>query len=236
MRSFRFRIFALVLSLVTVVISATVIAVVSKAHAEVGRQAAQRLRSAADTAREVLKFRGNQLTSAVEVLTSDFGFKEAIASADTATLMSAMANDRARIGADVLIVLDPEGRIVASTLATLSAGAQADLQSLIADDTDGQLMRLYRLIDGRPYQLVMAPVLAPDPIAWTAMGFALDDKVAADMASLLGVEVSFIAGHSNAPFHVVSSRPIGQQEDLADVMAGASGTPFWQARCVPISN
>jgi hypothetical protein len=85
LRSFRFRILALVLSLVTAVVSATVVAVVTKAHAEVGRQTAQKLRSAADTAREVLKFRGNQLTSAVEVLTSDFGFKEAIASGHTAT-------------------------------------------------------------------------------------------------------------------------------------------------------
>jgi diguanylate cyclase (GGDEF)-like protein len=226
MRSFRFRILALVLSLVTAVVSATVVAVVTKAHAEVGRQAAQKLRSAADTAREVLKFRGNQLTSAVEVLTSDFGFKEAIAFGHTATLISALANHRSRIGADVLIVLNPEGQVVASTLATLSARTHADLQSLVAGDTDGQLMRLYRLIDGRPYQLVVAPVLAPDPIAWTAMGFALDDKVAADMARLLGVEVSFIAGNDSLPLYVASSRPSEQRENLADVMRGAGGDPF----------
>jgi len=226
MRSFRFRILALVLSLVTAVVSATVIAVVSKAHAEVGRQAAQHLHSAADTAREALKFRGNQLTSAVEVLTSDFGFKEAIASGDKATLLSAMANHRSRIGADALIVLDRDGAVMASTLATLSARTQADLRNLIADDTDGQMLRLYRLVDGRPYQLVIAPVLAPDPIGWTAMGFALDDKVAADMARLLGVDVSFIAGSGTEPLYVAGSRTTGQRENLADVMAGASAVPF----------
>ena len=226
MRSFRFRILALVLSLVTVVISATVLAVVTKAHAEVGRNAALQLRSAADTAREVLRFRGNQLTSAAEVLTSDFGFKEAIASADTATLMSAMSNHRSRIGADVLIVMDRDGGVVASTLETLSARARSELRRLIVEDTDGQLLRLYRLIDGRPYQLVVAPVLAPDPIAWTAMGFALDDKVATDMARLLGVDVSFVAGDGSAPLFVASSRTTGTRESLGDVMTGPSGAPF----------
>jgi diguanylate cyclase len=225
-RSFRFRILALVLGIVTMVASATVIAVVAKAHAEVGRQAGLQLRSAADTAREVLKFRGNQLTSAVEVLTSDFGFKEAVASGDTPTLMSAIANHRSRIGADVLIVLDYEGGPLASTLATLSPSTRNDLRDLVAGDADGQLLRLYRLIDGRPYQLVLAPVLAPDPIGWAAMGFALDDKVAADMSRLLGVEVSFVSGDSAARLFVASSLGTTQHGNLRDIAARTTGEPF----------
>src|ERR1700736_3796166 len=225
-RSFRFRILALVLGIVTMVASATVIAVVVKAHAEVGRQAALQLRSAADTAREVLKFRGNQLTSAVEVLTSDFGFKEAVASGDTPTLMSAIANHRSRIGADVLIVLDYEGRPLASTLATLSPVTRNDLRDLISRDADGQLLRLYRLIDGRPYQLVLAPVLAPDPIGWAAMGFALDDGVATEMSRLLGVDVTFVAGDKEGPQYVATS--VGRQERPAFVAVTGSpdATPF----------
>src|ERR1700676_3854889 len=224
MRSFRFRILALVLGIVTMVASATVIAVVVKAHAEVGRQAGLQLRSAADTAREVLKFRGDVLTSAVEVLTSDFGFKEAVASGDTPTLMSVIANHRARIGADVLIVLDYEGRPLASTLATLSPSTRDDLRDLVAGDADGRLLRLYRLIDGRPYQLVLAPLLAPDPIGWAAMGFALDDKVATDMSRLLGVEVSFVSGDNGsggtaAPLFVASSLGATQHGDLRDICA-----------------
>jgi len=226
MRSFRSRILALVLGLVTVVLTATVIAVVVKARAEVERQAALQLRTAADTAREVLKFRGNQLTSAVEVLTSDFGFKEAIASGDAPTLMSVLTNHRSRIGADVLIVLDPQGHPVASTLSTLSARTRADLQDLVTADSDGQFLRLYRLIDGRPYQLVLAPVLAPDPIGWAAMGFALDDKMAADMARLLGVEVSFVSGGGQAPLFVASSLALPMRGDLTDVAVRTAATPF----------
>ena len=226
MRSFRSRILALVLGLVTVVLTATVTAVVVKARDEVGRQATLQLRSAADTAREVLKFRGNQLTSTVEVLTADFGFKEAVASGDAPTLASAVANGRSRIGADVLIVLDPEGHPVASTLATLSARTRSDLQELVATDADGQLLRVYRLLDGRPYQLVFAPVLAPDPIGWAAMGFALDDKLATELARLLGVEVSFVAGEGLPPPFVASSLPVAQRSSLSKVTAARAAMPF----------
>ena len=186
LQSFRFRILALVLGLVTVVVVGIIGAVVIKAHVEVRRQASSQLQSAAGTAREVLKFRGDQLTSAVEVLVSDFGFKEAVASGDKPTVRSAIDNYRSRLSADVLIVLDSEGVLTASTLSGVSERTRKDLRDLVAGDTDGQMLRLYRLIDGRPYQLVLAPVLAPDPIGWAAMGFALDEKVAADMARLLG--------------------------------------------------
>ncbi|MHB8477573.1 MAG: putative bifunctional diguanylate cyclase/phosphodiesterase [Steroidobacteraceae bacterium] len=224
LRSFHFRILALVLILVTAVALAMTSAVVIKAHGEVGGQAASKLESAAATAREVLRFRGDQLSSASDVLTSDFGFKEAIASGDRQTLKSAMDNHRSRIGADVLIVLDRDGRVVDSTQPTLSSQTHADLEDLVSSDADSALLRLYRLINGHPYQLVISPVLAPDPIGWTAIGFALDDKVATDMARLLGVQVSFVA-QEGASYFVASSLPQELRPAFVDVAKLASDSP-----------
>jgi diguanylate cyclase (GGDEF)-like protein len=226
LQSFRFRILALVLGLVTVVVVGTIAAVVVKAHAEVERQAASQLQTAAGTAREVLKFRGEQLSSAVEVLTSDFGFKEAVASKDLPTLRSAMDSYRGRIGADVLIVMDSEGHLAASARGTVAEYTLKDLRGLVTEDTDGQMLRFYRLIDGRPYQLVLSPVLAPDAIGWAAMGFALDDKVAADMARLLGVQVSFVARESSGPDYVATSWTDGQKPSFADITSRNAGSPF----------
>jgi diguanylate cyclase (GGDEF)-like protein len=226
LRSFRTRILALVLGLVTLVLTAAIGAIAVKARAEVERQVGVQLHTAADTAREALKFRGNRLTSAVDVLTSDFGFREAVSSTDAPTLLSAIENQRARINADLVIVLNPDGHPVASTLGTLSAKTQNDLKDLIASDTEGDILQLYRLIDGRPYQVVLAPVLAPVPIGWAAMGFALDDGVATDMSRLLGVDVSFVAGGEDEPQYVATS--MGRQERPAFVaVTGApEATPF----------
>src|ERR1700682_3571987 len=123
MQSFRTRILALVLGLVTVVLAATVIAVVAKARDEVHRRAALELRSAAETARQGLKFRGQQLASAEAVLPSACGFKEAVATPDRATLRSAIDNHGARIGADIVILLGTGGELVTATASDLSTAA-----------------------------------------------------------------------------------------------------------------
>jgi diguanylate cyclase (GGDEF)-like protein len=227
LRSFRGRILALVLGLVTGLLCATLLAVVLHTRAEVGRQAARQLRSAADTAREMLRFRGDQLTSAAEVLTSDFGFKEAVASADTGTLLSAIINDRSRIGADAILVFGTDGRLLASTLGTPSTRTVADLQRLIGTDTDASMLRLFHLIDGRPYQLVIAPVLAPEPIGWTAMAFALNAQLASDMARVLGVEVSFVSTDDSPGTDVESSSELARRSALLGLAGAPASTPYF---------
>jgi diguanylate cyclase (GGDEF)-like protein len=226
LRSFRSRILALVLGLVTVVLTAAICAIALKARAEVERQVGIQLHTAADTARAALRSRGARLASAVEVLTSDFGFREAVSSADAPTLLSAIENQRARISADLVIVLNPDGHPVASTLGTLSAKTENDLKDLIASDADGETLQLYRLIDGRPYQLVLAPVRAPEPIGWAAMGFALDDGVATDMSRLLGVEVSFVAVGESEPQYVTSSVDRQERRAFVVVKDAPEATPF----------
>jgi diguanylate cyclase (GGDEF)-like protein len=215
-----------VLGLVTLVLAATITAVVIKARREVETQVGLQLRSAAATTREALYSRGTQLASAAVVLTSDFGFKEAVASADSATLLSALENQRARIKADLVIVLDPDGIPLSSTSGKLSGKTSADLHTIVLGDPDGKTLRLYRLLDGRPYLLVVSPVLAPDLIGWAAMGFALDDRVAGEMARLMGVDVSFVATDGAAPPYLASSIRESARPDPAAVIAGADANPF----------
>lgn len=203
------------------------VAIAVKARAEAQRQVSAQLQTAADTAREALKFRGNRLASAVDVLTTDFGFREAVASADKPTLLSAVQNQRARINADIFIVLSPDGQTITSTLG-LSAKTEKDLQSLIESDPDSEILQLYRLIDGRPYQLVLAPVLAPNTIGWAAMGFALDDGVAADMSRLLGVDVSFVAtdDEQDSPY-IATSVPKEERRPFGALNNAPAATPFF---------
>src|SRR5471030_629836 len=68
--SLRNRILALVLGLVTLVLAATITAVVFKARGEVESQVCLQLRSAAATTREALYSRGTQLANAAIVLTA----------------------------------------------------------------------------------------------------------------------------------------------------------------------
>jgi diguanylate cyclase (GGDEF)-like protein len=225
MRSFRTRILALVLGLVTVALAATVLAVVAKAREEVRGRAALELRSAADTTRQALKFRGRELADAAEVLTSDFGFKEAVASGDRDTARSAIQNHGARIGADLVILLDTDGALVAATVKDVSPGAVNRLKALIATDPDSATLLRFEVIDGRPYQVALAPVRAPENIAWTALGLALDDRLAGDLSRLVGVDVSFMATADDSPVFVASSLGSADHADIAALLTAPPAAP-----------
>ncbi|HEY3850526.1 MAG TPA: EAL domain-containing protein [Steroidobacteraceae bacterium] len=226
LNSLRGRILALVLGLVILVLTAAIVGIAVTERAETERQVGAQLQTAADTARELLRFRGSQLTTAVEVLTSDFGFREAVSSADAATLTSAIENQQRRINADLVIVLSINGRPLASTFNGSLANTQRDLEGLIETDASGETLQLYRLIDGRPYQLVIAPILAPNPIGWAAMGFALDDRVAEDMSRLLGVDVSFVASAGQYPLFIATSDHGDPRTLEAAVTRNTQATPF----------
>jgi len=49
------------------------------------------------------------------------------------------------------------------------------------------------VIEGRAWQLFVAPVNAPETIAWVAMGFALDDAFARRIEEVTGVDVSLLS-------------------------------------------
>ena len=101
------------------------------------------------------------------------------------------------------------------------------MSRIVRGDPDGKTLRLYRLLDGRPYLLVISPVLAPDLIGWAAMGFALDDRVALEMARLMGVEVLFLATEGDdAKPYVASSLAESARPDPTALMAGADVNPF----------
>ena len=102
------------------------------------------------------------------------------------------------------------------------------LSDLIESDPNSEILQLYRLVDGRPYQLVLAPVLGPNTIGWAAMGFALDGAVAADMSRLLGVDVSFVAADGEqSPPYVATSVPNAERRGFGARNGAPAATPFF---------
>src|SRR5258708_6317272 len=70
----------------------------------------------------------------------------------------------------------------------------------------------FAVVGGRPYQIVFAPLRAPEIIAWVALGFELDQGLAEKLAALGGTEVSFIY-HEPGAFN-------GYTSTLEPAMAG----------------
>ena len=140
-----------------------------------------------------------QLVQSASIMSSDFAFRKAVATADYGTVVSALANHGARINADVMLLVGTDGKLVADTLPAKDAGHAGhtgqtfQLPELIAIAEQQKQAATMVVLNGALYQMVVVPVLGPLPIAWLVVGFSIDDKFARNLQSLTALNVSFLA-------------------------------------------
>jgi len=156
----------------------------------------------------LLEQNAEKLKLSARVLAADFAFREAIATHDNGTITSVLTNHGARIGADAMVFVDLDGNVVSDTLRPQSQAHPFEFPALIRANETGANAAManaaMEVLDDRAFQLVAVPVLAPVPIGWVIMGFAVDDALARDLRQLTELEVSFALQGSGA-WHVFAS-------------------------------
>ncbi len=133
-----------------------------------------------------------QLTQLASIMSSDFAFRKAIATADDGTVVSALINHGARIHADVMLLVGPDGKMIADTLPAGHDEPAFQFQELITLAQQSQSHAMV-VLDGVLYQTVVVPVLGPLPIAWLIVGFSIDDQFARKLQTLTLLHVSFLS-------------------------------------------
>jgi len=146
-----------------------------------------------------------RLAQAARVLAADFGFREAVATSDDETILSALGNHGARIEADVTMLLSLDGHVIADTLRAERQGMPFAFPALLAAAQQELTGSSIELVDRHAYQFVVVPVLAPRPIAWVVLGFIVDDTVARDLKQLTSLDVSFLFVAPDARASVLAS-------------------------------
>src|SRR5581483_8908978 len=85
------------------------------------------------------------------------------------------------------------------------------LDSLVSQSRAQREQPTFVVLRGRPYQFFLAPVRAPETIAWVAMGFVLDDLLAQKMRALVGADVSLVThGSDGGPARTASTLAANQ--------------------------
>lgn len=222
-KSFQSRIAFFFLGLIALVQSLVFFAVdgINTRHARV--QIEQALAAGAGNFRRMMDLRTVQLLESVRILSSDFAFKTALATGDKATVHSALANQGGRVGADVMILVSLDHSVSVDTRPASGVYPSALGQLVQVAEQRNQASAVV-ILDGKPNQLVVAPVLGPDPIAWLVAGFVLDDRLAQSMQELLKLDVSFYEVNAHGPALLASSLPSGAQARLAQSLPGAIET------------
>ncbi len=165
---------------------------VIQANSQIARQTIdQELEQGERVFNQLLAQNQARLEQGAGILSADFAFRQSIASNDTGTILSVLRNHGARVGANVMTLASLENVVRADTLDSERVGkpfAYPDLIRLAS--IEGKASSVV-IREGKLYQLVVVPVLAPDPIAWVGLAFEVDDRVAKDLNQLTGLEVSF---------------------------------------------
>lgn len=125
------------------------------------------------------ELRFDDLRNGARLASRDYGFREAVATQDPATIGSALDNLGNRLGADLVFLVQPNGRIIASQ--AIGASVSRGLQAALADEDAP--FGVLRVGDGL-HQAVTMPVFAPNLLGWIVVGERLDD---AEMQALEGL-------------------------------------------------
>jgi EAL domain-containing protein (putative c-di-GMP-specific phosphodiesterase class I)/GGDEF domain-containing protein len=127
--------------------------------------------------------RTSQLENGAGLLSRDFGFREAIATHDTATITSALDNLKVRLGIDLAFMIGVDGRVTAAGGEAVEGLDPAVLSAMQGDEAASGVT----VIGGVPYETVSTPVLAPVPMGWVVFANRLDDSQMAALERLSAI-------------------------------------------------
>lgn len=183
----------------------------------------------------------NQLADATRLLSSDFGFRTAVATSDYPTVLSALYNLVNRIDADSAILVSLDEEIIADTAdETIKDRRVFRFPDLIEiADITGQAATFINE-GGKLYEMVLMPVLAPIPVAWIGIRLEMDDEKAQSIKAILpqGIDISFVlrdesSGNGQSPnqWQLIAStlpdslrREISENIDIGDNVSGTTAS------------
>jgi diguanylate cyclase (GGDEF)-like protein len=180
--SFRSKLMLLTIVPLAVAQIVTILAVMRTVESDVVSRAHESLVIGGEVVAEFLASRGEQLHTSVEVLSSDFGLKQAAATGDAVTIQSALENHSRRVRADLAMLVDLDGKLTAGTIDTESFPVHLlnEEQSTV-------------VLDGTAYHVFVVPLKAPVTIAWVVLGFRIDSQLADRIAALTGLDVAIVS-------------------------------------------
>src|SRR5580692_10271692 len=201
----RTRIAVTFLLLLAAVLAAALGAVSETNQRNATREAERQLDAGSQAFSRLIDSNRRQLTFAAHVVAADYGFREAVSTRDTDTLVSVLENSGKRIGAAMVVLTSLNGEVIAASGLHVKEGTPFPLSSEQRSSMSGDSATSLILDNGRIYQLVTVSVRSPLPVAWIAMGFELDEKAARELADITGLAVTLSVNSGDHWTDVVST-------------------------------
>ena len=176
------------------------------------------LHVAQNVLREVMNNQERLLYNSADVLTADFGFKQAVATRENETINSVLYNHGQRIDASVMALMSLSGDLITSTAPSLFSEDKFNNNTLLDKViTEGGAVAI-RMIDQHLYQFVMLTVDAPSPIAIALIGFEMDNALVSQLKSLTQLEITIsVISEDRTVLFISTLPPINVDKVLANI-------------------
>lgn len=187
------------------------------------RRARERIEEELEVAERIffrlIESRIQSLEEGAYLLSSDFAFKQAVATDDYQTIFSALDNIKERINADTMTLVSVDYTVIADTIHPKSREKRFSFPDIIRKaEEEGEAFSIVS-INNRAYQMVVTPVLAPTPIAWLCIGFEIDEPMLKEIQKITLSHISmFRLQGSNDPLSIASTLPPALYKTLQELM------------------
>ncbi len=232
MRSLQSRILVVFLALLLAVLGVTIYTVRRATYRQTLVRIRGELLHGRDVFNDKLVSRQRSLWQVAETLTKDDALRQAIFTdpGDLESLFFALDNHRKRTGAELALLVDLDGRVLVDTQQPRNRNRAFPYPRLLLPERSFEREPAAVVLDGRAYQLVAAPyyvpVSAPQPTLWLLLGRLLDDAAAQELASLSGLQVTFVEAQAGQPRRVLSSSlEANARRQLATLAASVQQRP-----------
>jgi len=132
---------------------------------------------------EILTLRASQMRGSTDVLARDFGFREAVATGDRATIDSALESLKSRSRTDAAFVVGLDGSLVAAGDARI--GASKAMWSALDEGRQRGIIR----IGGQLSLAAASPIMSPDLAGWLVLAQPLDRAELDRLVQLAAIEL-----------------------------------------------
>ena len=141
--------------------------------------------SSAKVIDRIWSMRSQELDSVARPLALDFGFREAVATDDDATIRSALTNIAGRIDLPNAFVVKYDGRVVG-----MRPDQDSPYDGELWDELDSGWHSGALRINGTTYQAVAAEIRAPALIGWLVLGRRIDSGEMKELSGLSAVPLT----------------------------------------------
>lgn len=196
MNTIRFRVTLLCVGLILLTALAMQLSHGWFIHKHNQQQLHEQVANASHFLHQYINSRESNLRYAAEVIIQDFGFKQAVATDDVPTISSMLSNHAERIHADLMLIINNNGELIASNDLNFSQDVMSQINWRVLSANaapSGDFIE----INKRLYRWFSLPVKTPHQIANSIIAFEINPALLEELKNKTGLDIVFISQTSD---------------------------------------